>query len=189
VKNRMKLGWGLAWAAWLVFFASLLMPMETNNLAGPCAWPCEHPFTDYGWQNASFFALSMIVFVLNFVQAIYIAIFDPQTLVKILDSLFTTGIHAVIGLGQFLIVLALLWPVKIKKTSWQRLHLWMVTLSALSALTYGLFPDLRLGLELLSGYYLWIFSFIVMLAASILMQTKNSGDLSTEEGLLSLQQT
>lgn len=188
MKNGIKLGQGLAWAAWLVFIASLFMPMETNNLAGPCAWPCKQPFTDYGWQNASFFVLSIIALALNFLQVIYIAIFDPGILGKIFDSFFTTWIYTIIGLGQFLIVLAPLWPAKIQKTGWQKLHLWVVILSALSALAYGLFPDLRMGLELLRGYYLWVFSFVLMLMASILMRSKKSRDFSAEEGQLSLGQ-
>ena len=97
------------------------------------------------------------------------------------------GIYAVIGLGQFLIVLAPLWPAQIKKTGWQRLYLWTVILSALSALAYGVFPNLRLGLELLRGYYWWLLSFVLILIASILLHGKRSRDLRTKAGQLSLQ--
>ena len=188
MKNRSKLGRGLAWAAWLIFIASLFMPMETNSLAGPCAWPCAQPFTDYGWQNASFFVMSMLVFVLDLIQMIFFVIFDPQTLGRVIDTLFKMGIYAVIGLGQFLIVMAPFWPAKIKKSGWQRLHLWVVILSALLTIAYGLFPDLRLGLEILRGYYLWVLSFVLMVVASLLMLNKKSRDFSAEEGQLSLGQ-
>jgi hypothetical protein len=182
VNSSIKLGQGLAWAAWLVFILSLFLPMETNNLSGPCAWPCGQPFTDYGWQNASFYALSIIVFMLNFVQVIFSSIFDLQTLGRVLDSLITMGIYAVIGLGQFLIVLAPVWPVRIKKASWRRLHLWVIILSALAALAYSMFPTLRLGVEVLSGYYLWVLSFFLLVVASILVQHRKNPDFGTEEG-------
>ena len=188
MKNSIKIGQGLARAAWLVFIASLFMPMETNSLAGPCAWPCKQPFIDYGWQNASFFVMSMLAFVLSFIQMFYIAIFDPLTMKRILDSLLIMGIYAVIGLGQILIVLAPLWPAKIKKVFWQRLHLWLVILSTLAALAYGLFPNLRLGLEFLSGFYLWFFSFLLMAIASVLIHSEKNRDISEEAGQLNLQQ-
>lgn len=188
MKNNIKLGQGLAWAAWLIFIASLFMPMETHSLAGPCAWPCAQPFTNYGWQNASFFVLSIIVFVLNLLQAFSFVMFDPQTLGKIMPSLLTAGLYAVIGLGQFLIVLAPFWSAKIKKTGWQRFHLGMVTLSSLTALAYGLFPDFRLGLDLLSGYYFWALSFLLTLVVSILLQGKQKREFKPEAGQLNTQQ-
>jgi hypothetical protein len=187
VENSIKLGQGLAWMAWLVFFASLFIPVETHSLAGPCAWSCAQPFAYYGWQNVSFFTVSIIAAALQFVQVIFFAIFDPQTLSRVLESLFTMGIFAVIGLGQILIVIAPFWPSRIKKTGWQKLHLGLVCLSALSVIAYGLFPSLRLGLDLLKGYYLYALSFVLMLLASILIyRVKIKGISTTDEEISNL---
>lgn len=172
MKNTIKLGQGLAWAAWLIFIASLFMPMETNSLAGPCAWPCTQPFVDYGWQNASFFVLDLIVFPLKLLEVIYSATMDPLTLRRVLESTLIIGMYCIIGLGEILTVLAPLWPARIKKRGWQWLHLWLVLLSALAVLAYGLFPDLRLGLDLLNGYYVWALSFVLMAGASVLLSIK-----------------
>jgi hypothetical protein len=182
MKNSFKLGQGLAWAAWLIFVASLFMPVETNSLAGPCSWPCTQPFVDYGWQNASFFVLDLIVFPLKLLEVIYSAAFDPLTLRRVLESTLIIGMYCIIGLGEILIVLAPLWPARIKKTGWQRVHLWALILSALSALAYGLFPNLRLGLEVLSGYYVWVLSFVLMGGASVLLSIKKEAIISIEEG-------
>jgi hypothetical protein len=188
MNTSIKLGQGLAWAAWLVFVISMFLPMETHNLAGPCAWPCKQPFTNYGYQNASFFVLSMIAFPLKLLEAIYIVAFDPLTLRRILESYLTIGLYAIIGLGQFLIVLAPLWPVKIKKPSWQKLHLGLGMASVLAVLVYGLFPTLRMGLELLESYYLWALSFFLLLIASLLMLDKESQEASAKEGQFTHQQ-
>lgn len=186
MNSSFKLGQGLTWTAWLVFIASLFMPMETNSLAGPCAWPCTEPFIDYGWQNASFFVLSSITLVMYLVQIIYIAMFDPGSLERIIDTFLTMGAYTLIGLGQMLIALAPFWPARIKKAGWQRLHLGLVILSALLASAYGLFPNLRMGLDLLRGYYLWLLSFVLMVVASILIYRQKSRQFSAEEGQMRL---
>jgi hypothetical protein len=39
-------------------------------------------------------------------------------------------------------------------------------LSTLTVVAYGLFPDIRMGVDLLSGYYLWTLSFLLLIGAS-----------------------
>ena len=83
-------------------------------------------------------------------------------------------VHSIIGIGQFLVVLAPFWPVKIKKPFRQKQHFWISLFSTLSVIVYGLFPDLRQGVGLLSGYYVWAIAFLLLLSASTLkLYTKN----------------
>lgn len=130
----------------------------------------------------------MIAFPLKLLEVIYIAAFDPLTLRRVLESFLTIGLYAIIGLGQLLIVLAPIFQVKLKKSTWQSLHLWVVIASTLAVLAYSLFPNLRLGLELLNGYYLWNFSFILMCVASVLHIRKET-DFGAEKGKLSSSQS
>ena len=182
MKKNITLGQRLAWTALLAFIASLFLPMETNSMTGSCAWPCTQPFVDYGWQNAIFFVLDLIVFPLKLLEVIYIAAINPLTLPRVLESTLLIGMYAIMGLGEILIALAPFWPARIQKPDWNRLHLSLVGLSTLSVIAYGVFPSLRLGLELLKGYYLYALSFLLMLLASILIYRVKTRNISTIEG-------
>lgn len=175
------LGQGLAWAAWIAFLVSLFLPIESHALPLEVSWPCISEPAYCGWQNAAFFALSPIVLLLNILQSIPTAILYPEMLGTALYIVFTLMVYSVIGLGQFLILLAPLWPIKIKKPFLQKLHFWIVFLSAMSAFAYGLFPDIRQGLDVLNGYFVWALSFLLLLGASILMQSKKNGTPRMEE--------
>jgi len=73
-----------------------------------------------------------------------------RTALYIIFGLF---VYSMIGIGQLLVVLAPLWPVRIKKPFRKKLHFWILLFSTLSVIAYGLFPDIRQGVGLLSGYY------------------------------------
>jgi len=164
---------GLAWAAWIVFIASLFFPTETHTLPLEASqWQCSNRPAYCGWQSTIFFTFSPAILLLNLVQSIPTAILYPEMLGVQLNIVFTMMIYSVIGLGQFTVVLSPLWPFKIKKVSRQKLLLWIIGLSTLSVIVYGLFPDIRQGLDLLSGYYLWALSFVLLFGASILMLSK-----------------
>ena len=78
-------------------------------------------------------------------------------------------VYSIIGLGQVLALLVPLWPIKIKKSGSRRLHFWIVLLGALAVIAYDLFPDIRMGVDLLSGYFVWAISFLLFLVASVWM--------------------
>ena len=86
-----------------------------------------------------------------------------------LNLIFIMTIYSILGLGQLLIVLAPLWPVRIKKLARRKLLFWLVLLATLSVIAYGLFPDIRMGVDLLNGYYWWVLSFLLLLGASAWM--------------------
>jgi len=75
-------------------------------------------------------------------------------------------IYSVLGLGQILVALAPLWPARIKNPARRKLHFWTLLMSTLSAIVYGLLPDIRMGVDLLGGYYWWALSFLLLLSAS-----------------------
>ena len=162
---------GLAWGAWIAFLISLFLPFESHTLPLEASWCSSRP-AYCGWQSAGFFAFSPLILMLNLFQSIPTAILYPDMLGAALYIVFTMALYSLIGLGQFLVVLAPLWPSKIKKPFRQKLHFWIVLLSAMSVIAYGLFPDIRQGLEVLSGYFVWALSFLLLLGASILMRKK-----------------
>ena len=166
MKDKTTVAQGLAWAAWIAFIVSLFLPIERHTLPLEVSRLCSGGTVYCGYQNALFFVLSPLFLLLNFVQAIQTAIFYPEILGTALDIVLTMVIYSLLGLGQLLIALAPLWPVKIKWPTRQKLHFWVVVLSALSVIAYGLFPDIRMGIDLLSGYYLWALSFLLLLSAS-----------------------
>jgi hypothetical protein len=91
------------------------------------------------------------------------------------------AVYSLLGLGQLLIALAPFWPVKIKRPTRQKLHFWITLLSTLSVIAYGLFPDIRIGVDVLSGYYLWALSFVLLLVVSFLVQKKKNELPNIEE--------
>ena len=171
MKNKVMLGQGLAWAAWIAFIVSLFLPFESHTLPMEVSWCSSRP-AYCGWQSAGFFAFSPLILVLNLFQSIPTAILYPNMLGAALYIVFTMALYTVIGLGQFLVVLAPIWPIKINKIPRRKLHLWIVSLSSVSVIAYGLFPDIRQGLDVLNGYYVWALSFFLLLGASILMREK-----------------
>lgn len=170
--NKIVIGQGLAWAAWIAFIISLFLPIERHTLPLEVSRFCSGGVVYCGYQNAIFFVLSPLFLLLNLVQGIQTAIFYPEMLGAALYIVLTMAVYSVLGLGQILVALAPLWPIKIKRPARQKLHFWMVLLSALSVIAYGLFPDIRMGVDLLSGYYVWALSFLLLLGASILMREK-----------------
>lgn len=157
--------------AWIAFWVSLFLPFESHTLPLEVTWCSSRPAC-CGWQSAGFFAISPLILMLNLFQSIPTAVLYPEMLSAALSIVFTMALYSIIGLGQFLVVLAPLWPIKIKKPFRQKLHIWIVLLSTLSAVAYSLLPDIRQGLEVLRGYYVWVFSFLLLLCASILTCAK-----------------
>ena len=174
MESKTMLPQGLAWAAWIAFFVSLFSPIERHTLPLEVSRFCSGGGVYCGYQNALFFVLSPLFLLLNLVQGIQTAIFYPGMLGAALHIVLTMTVYSALGLGQLLIVLAPLWPVRIKKTARKKLHFWMMLLSALSAIAYGLFPDIRMGVDLLSGYYWWALSFLLLLGASAWMSFSGS---------------
>jgi hypothetical protein len=166
VKDKIMIAQGLAWTTWIAFIISLFLPIEHHTLPLEVSRLCSGGPVYCGYQNALFFVLSPLFLLLNLVQAIQTAIFYPEMLGTALDIVLTMVIYSFIGLGQFLIAFAPLWPVKIKRLPRQKLHFWIMLLSTLSVISYGLFPDIRMGVDLLSGYYLWALSFLLLIGAS-----------------------
>ena len=103
----------------------------------------------------------------------------PEMLGVALHIIFTMAIYSMIGVGEFLVLFAPLWPIKIKKPARQKLHFWIIMLSTLSVIAYGLFPDTRLGLDVLSGYYVWVLSFLLLLGASVLLLKRENAQNET----------
>jgi hypothetical protein len=166
VKSKTMIPQRLAWAAWIAFLVSLFLPIEKHTLPLEVSRFCSGGGVYCGYQNALFFVLSPLFLLLNLVQGIQTTIFYPEMLGAALQIVLTMTIYSALGLGQLLIVMAPLWLAKIKKPARQKLHFWLALLSALAAIAYGLFPDIRMGVDLLSGYYLWALSFLLLLSAS-----------------------
>jgi len=169
VKSKTMVPQGLAWAAWIAFIISLFLPIEHHTLPLEVSRFCSGGGVYCGYQNALFFVLSPLFLLLNLVQGIQTAIFYPEMLRAALYIVWTMAVYSVLGLGQVLVALAPLWPIKIKRPARQKLHFWMVLLGTLSVIAYGLFPDIKLGVDVLSGYYVWILSFLLLLGASAWM--------------------
>jgi len=167
VKNKTMIAQGLAWAAWIAFVVSLFLPVERHTLALEVSRLCSGGLVYCGYQNAVFFILSPLFLLLNLLQGILSAISYPEILGATLSIVLTMVIYSLLGLGQILAALAPLWPIKIKRLKRRRLHFWIALLSTLSAIAYGLFPDIRIGVDLLIGYYLWVLSFLLLLVASV----------------------
>ena len=166
MKEKTTVVQGLAWAAWIAFIISLFSPIERHTLPLEVSRLCSGGSVYCGYQNVLFFVLSPLFLLLNLIQAIQTAIFYPEMLGAALNIVLTMAIYSFLGLGQLLIVLAPLWPIKIKRLARRRLHFWTVVLSALSVIAYGLFPDIRMGFDLLRGYHLWALSFLLLIGAS-----------------------
>jgi len=166
VKLKTMIPQGLAWAAWVAFVVSLFLPIERHTLPLEVSRFCSGGGVYCGYQNALFFVLSPLFLLLNLVQGIQTAIFYPEMLGAAFHIVLSMAIYSVLGLGQLLIVLAPLWPARIKKPSRRKLHFWLTLLSALSVIAYGLFPDIRMGVDLLGGYHWWALSFLLLLGAS-----------------------
>ncbi len=166
MKNKTAVARGLAWSAWIAFILSLFLPIERHTLPLEVSRFCPSGSVYCGYQNALFFVLSPLFLLLNLVQAIQTAIFYPEMLGAALYIVLTMAIYSVIGLGQLLVALAPLWPVKIKRPARPTFHFWTALLSSLSVIAYGLLPDIRMGVDLLSGYYLWASSFLLLLGSS-----------------------
>jgi hypothetical protein len=166
VNNKALIAQGLAWAAWIAFLISLFLPIEHHTLPLEASRFCSGGSVYCGYQNALFFVLSPLFLLLNLVQSVQTAIFYPEMLGAALHIVLSMAIYTVLGLGQLLIVLAPLWPARIKRPARQKLHFWIVLLSALSVIAYGLFPNIRMGVDLLNGYYVWALSFLLLLGAS-----------------------
>jgi hypothetical protein len=184
VKSKTMVPQRLAWAAWVVFITSLFLPIEHHTLPWEVSRFCFGGAFYCGYQNAGFFVLSPVFLLLNLVQAIQTAIFYPEMLGAALSIVLTMAIYSILGLGQLLIALAPLWPVKIKRPARLKLLFWVVLLSAMSMIAYGLFPDIRMGVGLLSGYYWWALSFLLLLGACAWMLYERN--LQNETTLLSL---
>ena len=166
MKDKTTVARGLAWSAWIAFIISLFLPIERHTLPLEVSRLCSGGPVYCGYQNALFFVLSPVFLLLNLVQAIQTAIFYPEMLGAALYIVLTMAVYSLLGLGQLLIALAPLWPVKIKRPPRQKLHIWIMLLSTLCVVAYGLFPDIRMGVDLLSGYYLWASSFLLLLGSS-----------------------
>jgi hypothetical protein len=74
-----------------------------------------------------------------------------------------------------------MWYIKVKKPARPKVYTWIMLISTLSVVSYGLAPNIRLGLEVLGGYYLWTLSFVLLLVVSIVVQRKPAEALGTEE--------
>ena len=181
MKNKNTVAQGLAWAAWIVFIISLFLPIERHTLPLEVSRLCSGGFVYCGYQNVLFFVLSPLFLLLNLIQAIQTAIFYPEMLGATLYIVLTMAVYSLLGLGQLLIALAPFWPVKIKRPTRQKLHFWITLLSTLSVIAYGLFPDIRIGVDVLSGYYLWALSFVLLLVVSFLVQKKKNELPNIEE--------
>lgn len=166
MKSKIMVSQGLAWAAWIAFLISLFLPIERHTLPLEVPRFCSGGAVYCGYQNAFFFVLSPLFLLLNLLQAIQTAFFYPEMLGAALNIVFIMTIYSLLGLGQLLVVLAPLWPVRIKRPARRKLHFWMALLGALSVIAYGLFPDIRMGVDLLIGYYWWALSFLALLGAS-----------------------
>jgi len=169
VQSKMMVPQGLAWVAWIAFLISLFMPIEGHTLPLEVSRFCSGGAVYCGYQNAIYFLLSPLFLLLNIVQGIQTAIFYPEMLGAALYLILGLVVSSLIGIGQFLVVLAPLWPIKIKKPFRQKVHFWILLFSTLSVIAYGMFPDIRQGVSLLSGYYVWAIAFLLLLGASTLM--------------------
>lgn len=115
MKDKTTVAQGLAWAAWIAFIISLFLPIEHHTLPQEVSHLCSGGAVYCGYQNALFFVLSPVFLLLNLIQAIQTAIFYPELLGAALYIVLTMAIYSLLGLGQLLVALAPLWPVKIER--------------------------------------------------------------------------
>lgn len=169
MKSKKAIVQGLAWVAWITFVISLFMPIEGHTLSLGVSRFCSGGSVYCGYQNAIYFLLSPLFLLLNLVQGIQAAIFYPEMLGTALYLVFGLLVHSIIGIGQVLMALAPLWSIRIKKPFRQKLHFWLLLFGTLAVIAYGLFPDIRQGVELRGGYYVWAVAFLLHLGASAWM--------------------
>ena len=153
----------LNWGAWILFIASLFLPMEHNSPTGPCSLPCTHPFILTVVDNTLIFVLAPPFFLLTLLG------WGSFKMI----SLF--AIYSFIGIGEIVLLLTPLLENKINSRFRQDLHLILVLLGIAAILSYGFTSNFRLGIDPLSiGYYDLVLSFLLIFLSSILRIVQHS---------------